>query len=82
MFFSSFDQAQTILLLAIAAGTVIGVAVLVGARRNAAGPTPAGRIAKAQPSVHQATTPKRALPKDTRQRAIDFIDEISTAHND
>ncbi|SEA99738.1 hypothetical protein SAMN05428936_1231 [Pelagibacterium halotolerans] len=85
MTLSFFDQAQPVLLFAIAGGIVIGLAVFLFARRTAQTPVQVSQFAPAQKqqgSNQPQTQQKPTLQKDTRPRAINFLKDIAHTPND
>jgi flagellar basal body-associated protein FliL len=84
---SLLDQAQPILIIAVLAGLVIGALVFVGASRrasraNVAHTANAQSSPRAEPAVNRDPAPKRALSRDTRQRATNLIDDIARFYQD
>tara|TARA_R110002051_G_scaffold318644_4_gene401284 strand:- start:3686 stop:3961 length:276 start_codon:yes stop_codon:yes gene_type:complete len=76
------DQAQPILIIALVAGLVIGIAVfaLAGRRRapHAAGhPRTEKGFQTPRPPARAAPAARRTLPTDTRQRATNLIEDIA-----
>lgn len=87
-----FNQAQPILVIAVAAGLVIGLIVFALASRNRARAAAAtassyrqstrDNPATVQSPPDRAPAPKRSLSRDTRQRATNLINEIARVQND
>jgi uncharacterized membrane-anchored protein YhcB (DUF1043 family) len=84
---SLLDQAQPILIIAVLAGLVIGAVVFVLASRR----TPRAKVGHAQTAQSSPNTrapaptspvARRSLPKDTRQRATNLIDDIARFYQD